>query len=378
VPFAAALSEHPLAAHATGEVVGRLLEALDGPPDVAVLVVSGGHVRQFAQIAAAVRSTLAPGALVGATSIGVLAGDREVTDHASIALWAGSGVGATAVRLEPGAGPEGPTLAGLPEDPPSSASVLVLLGGAAFPIEDALAVIAERFGDLDVVGGLVSAGVRPGDDQLVCDDRIVTTGAVGVLLDPPRPVSIVVSPGCRPIGTPLVVTRAEGATIFELAGRPVLDRLDEVLLALDEHEQGVVADGLHLGRVIDEHRAEFGPGDFVMRPVIDVDRPGRSIVVAEPIEVGATVQFQVRDAAAADQDLRARLAGKAGAGALVFAGSGRGMRLSGEADRDAELISVVVDRGAAAGAFCTAVVASSGSPAVDGASSAVVVLFHDR
>ena len=33
--------EHPLATHATGEVVGELLEKLPGPPDLAVLFVTG-------------------------------------------------------------------------------------------------------------------------------------------------------------------------------------------------------------------------------------------------------------------------------------------------------------------------------------------------
>ena len=49
-----------------------------------------------------------------------------------------------------------------------------------------------------------------------------------------------------------------------------------------------------------------------------------------------------------------------------------------EADHDAELISAVVDRGAAAGTFCTAVVASSASPPVDDAASIGVVVFHER
>ena len=41
--FAAALSEHPLATQAVGEVVGQVLESLGTPPDVAMLFVTGPH-----------------------------------------------------------------------------------------------------------------------------------------------------------------------------------------------------------------------------------------------------------------------------------------------------------------------------------------------
>ena len=41
--FAAALSQHPDFAIATGEVVGQVLEALDGPPDLAMLFVTPPH-----------------------------------------------------------------------------------------------------------------------------------------------------------------------------------------------------------------------------------------------------------------------------------------------------------------------------------------------
>ena len=54
MPFAAALSEHPRAAPATGEVVGRILEQLGPAPDLVVLAVSAAHIPQVADIAATV------------------------------------------------------------------------------------------------------------------------------------------------------------------------------------------------------------------------------------------------------------------------------------------------------------------------------------
>ncbi len=43
MPFAAALSEHPVRGDAGGEVVGAVLEALGLEPDLVVLFVSAGH-----------------------------------------------------------------------------------------------------------------------------------------------------------------------------------------------------------------------------------------------------------------------------------------------------------------------------------------------
>ena len=37
MPYAAAVSEHPLPTHATGEVIGQVLEAVGERPDFAVL-----------------------------------------------------------------------------------------------------------------------------------------------------------------------------------------------------------------------------------------------------------------------------------------------------------------------------------------------------
>jgi small ligand-binding sensory domain FIST len=70
-----------------------------------------------------------------------------------------------------------------------------------------------------------------------------------------------------------------------------------------------------------------------------------AIEIGEIVEVGATVQFHIRDAAVADKDLRLSLE-RAGAepagrpvGALLFTCNGRGRRMFGVGDHDASTIS---------------------------------------
>ena len=148
------------------------------------------------------------------------------------------------------------------------------------------------------------------------------------------------------------MTRAERNVLYELAGRPALDRLMELVGSLDDHERALAARGLHIGRVIDEHRMDFGRGDFLIRGVLGGDREAGAVAVGDEVEVGATVQFQVRDAASADEDLRELMAGRAAAGALVFTCNGRGSALFGVPDHDAEVVSESLALAPVAGMFC--------------------------
>ena len=84
MPFAAALSEHPLATHAIGEVVGDVLDQLaleDGEAvDLAIVFVTAPHVGVLEDVASTVRALLHPRALIGASAVSVLAGGHEVEE----------------------------------------------------------------------------------------------------------------------------------------------------------------------------------------------------------------------------------------------------------------------------------------------------------
>ena len=104
--------------------------------------------------------------------------------------------------------------------------------------------------------------------------------------------------------------------------------------------------------VVDEHRPEFGRGDFLVRGVLGADPDNGALAVGDHVEVGQTVQFHVRDAAAADEDLRALLAGTDAAGALLFTCNGRGRAFFGVPDHDAALLDRLLGPLPSAGAFC--------------------------
>src|SRR5690606_13278339 len=150
--------------------------------------------------------------------------------------------------------------------------------------------------------------------------------------------SAVVSQGCRPVGQPFVVAKADRNVILELGGRPATERLAGLVQSATEDERSLLAGGLHLGKVIDERRAEYQRGDFLVRGVLGADRSSGGVLVNDVVEVGSTVQFQVRDAATATEDLERVLAGRSAESALLFTCNGRGQRLFGEPDHDASRV----------------------------------------
>jgi len=353
VSFAAALSEHPLATQATGEVLGQILEAVGEEPDLVVLFVTGAHTGAVEDIAAAIQTVLRPGAFIGATAVGVVGGDREVEAQPAITLWAARFGAVEAQHVQTARTPDGTAILGLSSDALARATAMVLLADpASFPVRNALDELRTQHPDLAVIGGVASSGSGPGQNRIVVNGVVHDHGAAAVLLGPRQRMTAIVSQGCRPIGDPLVVTRSEGNVIQEIAGQPALERLGALFAAAPEETRELMGRGVHLGLVIDEHRLEFGRRDFLIRTIVGTDRASGSIAADVAVDVGSTVQFHVRDALSADEDLRELLVGRQGAAALLFTCNGRGIRLFGEPDHDAEVLDAVVDGHALAGMFC--------------------------
>jgi small ligand-binding sensory domain FIST len=375
--FGAGLSEHPVPTQATGEVVGQVLDALgsgEEPPDLALLFVTAPHLGAIEDIAAAVRATLDPRTLLGCTAESVVGGAREIEQRPAIAVWAGHTGPVTPFHARVVPTSEGNAVAGWPDVGEASA-VLVLADPFTFPADDVVRHESEVRPGVPVVGGLASAAMAPGGNRLVIDDQVVSDGAVGVVLGPNVDVAAVVSQGCRPVGDPFVITKAEGNIVYELAGKPALERLQDVARSLDEEDRQLLAGGVHFGRVIDESQTTFGAGDFLIRNVLGGDPSNGAIAVGDLVEVGSTAQFQVRDAASADDELQRLLDGRAAAGALVFTCNGRGTRLFGRADHDAEIVAEHVPARAVAGMFCAGELGPVGRKNFLHGFTASVVLF---
>jgi small ligand-binding sensory domain FIST len=368
VTFAAALSQHPLPSEAVGEVVGQVLEQLgESGCDLVVVFASPHHTGAFEDITRALVELIEPRIMIGGTAVSVAGGGREVEDAPALSVLAGR---LPESRLVPVAldvveGPGGAGLSGWPELGPDEFSSLLLFADPfSFPTDGFLRHVEKIAPGVQIIGGLASAANGPGGNRLVvhgldaatdpAETSVRTSGAVGVLVDTGIEIRTLVSQGCRPVGQPLVVTRSERNFIQELAGEPPLQRLRDLATAAGPEERELMGRGLHLGVVVDEHQPDFARGDFLVRNVLGADEATGAIAVGAEVSVGQTVQFHVRDAGSADEDLRVLLSAADGPtrGALLFTCNGRGQHLFGTPDHDAGLIEQLLGPLPLAGAFC--------------------------
>jgi small ligand-binding sensory domain FIST len=290
--------------------------------------------------------------LFGGTAGAVIGGGREVEDSPAISLFAARlpATLLTPVRLEVVPTPDGPSLVGWPDHP--DGTMLLMADPFTFPADAFLDRVNEDLPKLQIIGGLASAAMQPGGNRLILDEEITDSGAVGVVLSGGVEIRTVVSQGCRPVGKPYVVTKSDRNFILELGGKPALERLQETATAANDEERELMRQGLQIGCVVDETRLEFGRGDFLVRGVVGADQRSGAIAVGDTIEVGRTVQFQVRDASSADEDLRDLLTAAEADAALLFTCNGRGQRLFGEGDHDAGVVDQLLGPLPLAGCFC--------------------------
>ncbi|MGQ0804831.1 MAG: FIST signal transduction protein [Actinomycetota bacterium] len=379
--FASALSQHPLATQAVGDAAGEVLERLGGEgADLVVCFVSPHHVGVLEDVAGALRGVLAPRVLLGGTAASIIGSGREVEEEPALSLFAArlpdSELTPVALRVEET--PDGAALVGWPEPGDRPPTTLLLFADPfTFPVDRFLERCNADAPGLRVIGGLASAAVRPGGNRLVLDDRILAEGAVGVLVQNGIEVRTLVSQGCRPVGRPYVVTRAQRNFVEELGGQPALGRLQELAAGASEEERELLRGGLHVGLVVDEHKAEFGRGDFLVRNLLGADRESGALAVGDTVTVGQTVQFHVRDADAADEDLRELLAGVDADAALLFTCNGRGKHLFGTPDHDAGLVEQLLGPIPLAGCFCAGEIGPVGGRNFLHGFTASLALFGD-
>jgi small ligand-binding sensory domain FIST len=357
----AGLSTADDARAAATEASRAAADALAGEPvSLAAVFASPHHAAWAREVLDVVREVAAPERVIGCIGESVVGGAREVEAGPAISVWLGSfpepveTFHMTYLRTEAGGVFGGWT----PGRDAEGATHLLVADPFSFPADALLRHLNDLPSRPVVVGGMASGGSGPGETTLFLDDRVVHEGAVGVRLPASAGLTTLVSQGCRPFGASFVVTRARDNFLLELAGRPPLERLEESLSSLSKPDRELAANGLHVGRVIDEYKSEHGQGDFLIRGVLGVDPDSGALAVGDRVEVGESVRFHVRDAATADDELRsllqeqmAELPGRA-AGALLFTCNGRGTRLFPEPDHDARIVSAALDGAALAGFFC--------------------------
>lgn len=317
--FRAALSVHPVAAAATGEAIGDILDALGSCPDVAIVVATGAHQASLEQITAAVNHTLSPSVVLACGSHEALAGRTTADGSGAVLIWAARQLTATPwSHHQAQSGP--PELReSLPGDPAAVAELphtgtLVALANEPGAFGRIHALLRSHRPDLVVVGGLLPPATRLGSgtrDTNIKAGRVFGSGAgvVGFVVgtDPNGTTSTGVASGplMRPIGNPVTVTAADklsvaddeagGTLLTGLAGRPALDEVDRVLASLSPDDRELAADHIALGRVVNHRATDFTTSDLEALGVRGVATARRAVAIGADVAVGSVVQFVLPD-----------------------------------------------------------------------------------
>lgn len=383
------------AAHESAEQLLGRTAAL--PLQLLVVFFSPQHVDRAEELALLLQQRLKPETLVGVSSFAPISGERELERGPSVSLmgFCVPGMRCTAVALD-----ELPEIARPAElatetteerDPQTSAAnqpaaaqplhtaaatahpwleplglrqpdvfgVLALIDPFSVPmtqllpdVEAALQSRAECVPPKNpsepshapaLLGGLASSSMRAGGNAIVLGTRVLRAGGVLCTLAGPLHIDCVVSQGCRPIGTPMIVTRAKNNLVYELGGTPVLDVIERALAPLGEQREAYLRRGLFLGLAADEFKPRFGRGDFLIRNVVGGDREHGFIAIADLPRVGQTVRLHVRDPKAATQDLELLLDAQKlydpPLGAMLITCNSRGERFFGSSGHDARAVA---------------------------------------
>lgn len=354
-------------AEAAEQAVTAVADGLGGAsPTLAVVFVGAAHTAAADTVAERIRARLAPAHLLGMTAEAVVADDHELEDPSALSIWAATLPGATITPLRyeaPGDDAEAATGAEWALPPEDATAVVVLADPVSFPLPEWLSWLGQARPELPASGGMASGVPQPGGNRLLLDDAVFDQGAVAVAVAGMR-VRTLVSQGCRPVGSSYIVTGADRNLITELGGVAPLQRLRDIYAAATPDDQARLQTGLHVGVAMDEYREELGRGDFLVRGVLGAQQGTDALVVGDRIDVGQTVQFHVRDAPSADEDLRELLADygdDTAPAALLFTCNGRGQRLFDEPDHDARAVRAGLGGPALAGCFCAGEVGRVGS-----------------
>ena len=210
-----------------------------------------------------------------------------------------------------------------------------------------------------VYGGLASGNFPEPQSQVYLNGEVFEDGGVVIAIGGDVALAGVIAQGCTPIGETWTLTRVEQNLIRHIANRPAYAVLAETVQKLPPEELNEVQGNLFIGLATNEYLEEFHRGDFLVRNLLGGDPSSGVLVVGALPRMGQTIQFQRRDAAAADADLKellehaqTRLAATTIFGGCLFCCHGRGKNLFGRPSHDAGLVQEQFGPLGLGGFFC--------------------------
>ena len=328
-------------------------------PDLAVVFVDSQFADHYEEVLRRIREATGARHLIGCSGQSVIGPGLEAEGQAAVSAMTFRlpGVSLTPLALVQDAGAN--DLFDSLEAADAKAWMVFADPGTRH-IERLIAAVEARTAETPILGGIASAQSESDGTAVFLDDRVYPRGAVLLGIGGDIEVHALVAQGAEPIGQPWTVTDCDSNMLRTIGTRPAVDVLRETLDSLGEETRERAERNLLVGLAMDEYRHEYGRGDYLIRNIMGFDRQSGAIAINAHPRVGQTIQFQFRDAEAADDDLTTQLkAYKAGLdsdqtvlGAVLCACNGRGRSLFGAPNHDARALTDALGAVPTAGLFC--------------------------
>ncbi|MFO5476294.1 MAG: FIST N-terminal domain-containing protein [Dolichospermum sp.] len=369
-----ALSTRSSLEAAINDVIEQAVASLTAPADLGLVFISSAFMSEYTRLLPLLAEKLSVPILIGCSAGGVI-GRKQTGETEEIE--AEPALSLTLAHL-PGVKirPFHILAVELPDSDSSPNAWIDLVGVPPLPVPQFI-LLSSPFGSatndllqgLDfaypgsvVVGGQASSGFMNGPVGLFCNDKLCREGTVGIALTGNIVLDTIVSQGCRPIGQPLQVTKAERNIILELDEKVPLMVLRNLISSLSEEDRTLAQHSLFVGLAMDEFRMNLHSGDFLIRNILGVDPKAGAIAISDRIRAGQRLQFHLREAQASSQDLENLLqeyqnenentSQPSPVGALMFTCLGRGTGLYGQPNFDSQLFSRYLHDIPLGGCFC--------------------------
>lgn len=362
--WVSALSRAAQPQAAVDEVVEQIREVLGSArPDLVMAFMSTSISAGATVVRDTLHDELKPECLAGVSAVGIFSSHVEIEEGPALAVMAGVLPG---VQLHPFLLPDpkwfetiddvvefsrhAPGVSG------SNSELLVLLGDPfSFDIDRVLRTLRIHEPDLPIVGGLASAGNKPGSNTLFLNEYVTTQGGIAFAMSGNIRADLIVSQGCQPVGPALEITSVRDNVIQELDGMTAAKRLQQVFDEASEEEKNLLRQGILVGRPARKNAR--GRGDYLIRNLLGHDPKTGALTVGDLPRERERVRLHARDADTAREDLELLLAPQAfdsrAQAALIFSCNSRGRNLYPNPNEDIEILQNSLGGSIpAAGFFC--------------------------
>lgn len=342
-----------------------LEQTTDIPVDVALLFASGAYAHHFPELVRRVQHETGATMLIGCSGQGIIGPGRELEGVPALALLTlslpGAVLHATRLTQEMVEDCVNPTdwlrCLAIPQEDVNA--WLIFADPYRLDSEEMINGLQSAYPGRPMLGGLSSFGPSEHRTFIFLNGEVFDEGGVGLTLGGPYSILPLVSQGCEPIGEPWTITGVQDNIIRTISNRPAYDLLVETFAALPEEVQLRAQNNLLIGLAADEYRESFGRGSFLIRPLLGFDHHSGALAIGAYPRIGQTVQFQMRDADAADLDLKQllletlhTLGEQQPIAGILCSCNGRGIGMFGEPHHDAFAISEQLGPLPLAGLFC--------------------------